>query len=205
MLPLNGELRVIVVDDHLVVRDALKAALVTAPGVQQVECAKYETEAVQLCADFHPDVVLFNMVKPSSAKTETLELINRQWPFARCVILTDTPQPILAGMARKEGGTALLGSSDTLSVLVDAVHTAASGGVFISSPPRNKPAADGSPTRREVEVLQHLSRGLSNEEIGQALGISCETVKGHLKNLFPKLDAANRAEAVSRAYQLGLL
>jgi DNA-binding NarL/FixJ family response regulator len=108
-------------------------------------------------------------------------------------------------LARRSGAAGYLSKSADRATLLEAIQTVAAGGFVFSQDPGRCPSCCPAPSAREPELLLHLGSGLWREELGQALGISAETVKSHIKAIFQKLGAADRAEAITRPYELGLL
>lgn len=192
-------IRVLIVDDHAVVRTGLESLLGILPGVDKVATAGTAAEALELCASFHPHVVLLDLRMPDMDGLTLLQSIRQEWPYMRAIIFTGVENPMQAAIARKHGAAGYVNKCDSPERLLAALEAVAGGGIFFPDD------SDGALTVREIEVLREASRGRTNEEIGRILGIAGQTVKGHLRNIFPKLQAANRAEAVARAHELGLL
>lgn len=195
----GNPLRILVVDDHAVVCGALEAML---SSVSHVATASDGSEALHLCATFDPHIVLLDLRMPGLDGYGMLPLLASRWPQIRVVILTSSAHSAAATLARKLGAAGFVLKSDPPASLLGALRAVADGGTHF---PEAASEAAETPTARELEVLFPLARGLTNEEIGLVLGISAQTVKGHVKSLFLKLQAANRAEAVARAHELGLL
>lgn len=196
-------LRILVVDDHPVVCGGLEAML---SSLARVAIATDGQEALRLCASFEPHLVLLDLRMPGLDGYATLALILQRWPHIRVIMLTGTEHAAEAVLARQAGAAGFVRKFDSPSNLLGAIRKVAAGGIHFPSPGSRKPEQPAEVlTTRELEVLRHLARGLTNEEIGQAIGAAAQTVKGHLKHLFPKLHAANRAEAVTRAHELRLL
>ena len=103
------------------------------------------------------------------------------------------------------GAAGFLSKSADPATVLRVIEKVAAGETHFDEAAGDVGADDGGLSPRELEVLRHLVRGLTNDEIGRALGVSGQTIKGHLKHIFPKLDAATRAEAVTRAHELGLI
>lgn len=196
-------LRILIVDDHPVVCGGLEAML---SAFARVAIATDGQEALRLCSSFEPHLVLLDLRMPGLDGYATLALIVQRWAHIRVIMLTGTEQAADATLARQAGAAGFVRKFDSPATLLGAIRTVAAGGNHFPSfvPRKPEPPAEVL-TTRELEVLRHLARGLTNEEIGQVMGVSAQTVKGHLKHLFPKLHAANRAEAVARAHELRLL
>jgi len=199
-----SKIRILIVDDHAVMRGGLEAMLSRASSIDQVATASGGEEALELCATFQPNVILMDLRMPGMDGQSAIQAITRSWPGIRIIVLTGNGTTADMRLARQNGALGFLSKSAEPAMLLKVIATVAAGG---SSFPAQVayPARDTGITPRELELLQHLARGLSNEEGGSALGITGQTVKGYLKFLFPKLGAANRAEAVNRAHQLNLI
>jgi len=195
-------IRLLIVDDHAVVRGGLEAMLSIAPGIERIATAADGAEALKLCGTFAPNVVLLDLRMPGLDGLGVLDAIARDWPRIRVIILTGNESPSEITLARRHGAAAFLSKSTDPAILLQVIKGVAAGGSYF---PDAVAAAESDLSPRELEVLQNLVRGLTNDEIGLALGVSGQTIKGHLKHIFPKLEAATRAEAVSRAHELRLV
>jgi DNA-binding NarL/FixJ family response regulator len=198
-------LRLLIVDDHAVVREGLEAMLGVDPAIGPVFTAASTAEALPVCAESRPDVVLLDLRMPGSDGFDALEIIRERWPAIRVLVLSASASPAEVALARRKGAAGYLSKSADRATLVAALRTVAAGGTLFAPESGPSPVAEPGLSGRELEVLRHLGRGLTNQELGLALGISPETVKSHVKAIFHKLEAADRAEAVARAYELGLL
>lgn len=193
--------RLLIVDDHAVVRGGLDAMLSAAPGIGQIATAHDGMEALKLCASFDPHVILLDVRMPGMDGHSAMQTIGEKWPHIRVIILTGNDTPADIKLARRHGAAGFLSKSEGPATLLRVIEKVSAGGT--SFPEVRDSDCDLSP--RELEVLRHLVRGLTNDDIGRALGVSGQTIKGHLKHIFPKLDAATRAEAVNRVHELGLV
>lgn len=204
----NGQdtLRLLIVDDHAVVREGLEALLHMALAPVEIATASTGHGALQICPAFQPHMILLDVRMPGGDGFELLELLQRDRPGIRVLLLSASATHAEVNLARRKGAVGYLSKSAEGADIVTAIRTILNGGTSFAA---GEPGMDsGSPTTlsaRELDVLRHLGRGLSNQELGRVLGISETTVKAHLRAVFVKLEAADRAEAVSRAYQLGLL
>ena len=203
-------LRVIVADDHPVVREGLRAILDAEPDLDVVGEAGSGAEAVELAARLRPDVVLMDLRMPGMDGVEATGRIAAAGAARVLVVTTyDTDSDILRAV--EAGATGYLLKDTPRRELTAAVRAAARGETVLAPPVARKllsrvrlPAVD-APTRRELEVLAEVSRGLSNVEIGRALHISEATVKTHLVRVFEKLGVSDRTAAVTTALSQGLL
>lgn len=204
--PVNPEprIRLLIVDDHAVVREGLEAMLSMAPEIRRIATAAGFTDALAACEELQPDVVLLDLRLPGSDGFQVLGEIRRRWQAIRVLMLSSSATAAEVSLARQRGASGYLEKSvDRATLLAAIVRVAAGGSCFRSAADPGRSFPDLSP--RELEVLSHLGRGLGNDDLGIALGVSGETIKSHLKAIFQKLGASGRAEAVSRGYELGLL
>ena len=216
-----------IIDDHLVVREGLDAMLASAPVIVSLATAGNAKEALEVCESFAPNVVLLDVRMPGSDGYHVLDQIHRRWPAIRVIMFSSSATTAEIQLARQRGASGYLSKSAGRDALLAAILEVASGSThFISG---SGSAASGSVgsgavgmgstgsgsvnagsaainlSPRELEVLLHLGRGLSNDELGRAIGISGETIKSHLKSIFQKLGVSGRSEAVARGYDLGIL
>jgi DNA-binding NarL/FixJ family response regulator len=202
---LEPRIRLLIVDDHAVVREGLEAMLSMAPEISRIATAGDCAEALAVCGTFHPDVVLLDLRLPGSDGFQVLDEIRRHSQRIRVLMLSSSATAAEVALARQRGASGYLEKSVDRATLLAAIGRVAAGGscFFRPAADRDRITPDLSP--RELEVLSHLGRGLGNEDLGLALGVSGETIKSHLKAIFQKLGVSCRAEAVSRGYELGLL
>lgn len=204
MIP-EKSLRLLIIDDHAVVREGLEAMLGAVSGFERIATAASTEEALPICESLRPSVVLLDLRMPGSDGFNALEIIHQRWPEIRVLILSASATVAEVQLARRNGAAGYLSKSADRATLMEAIRAVAAGGLVFSPETAATSSSSVTLSARELEVLRHLGRGLSNQQLGQALGISSETVKSHVKAIFHKLDAADRAEAISRAYELGLL
>ncbi len=203
-------LRVLVVDDHPVVREGLRAMLDAEPDVEVVGEAESGPDAVRLAAELRPDVVLMDLRMPGGDGVAATERIAAAG-LSRVLVVTtyDTDSDILRAV--EAGATGYLLKDTPRGQLADAVRAAARGETVLAPPvaaklvTRMRGPAPESLTPREVEVLRQVARGLSNPEVGRALFISEATVKTHLIRVFDKLGVGDRTAAVTVAMSRGIL
>ncbi|MCX5113360.1 response regulator transcription factor [Streptomyces sp. NBC_00378] len=207
----GGRIRVVVVDDHTVMRAGVVALLAGEDGIEIVGEAGDGRDALDLVARHDPDVALVDLRMPVlDGVGATTEIVAR-YPRTRVLILTtyDTDQDIERGV--EAGAIGYLLKDTTREQLADAIRSAARGETVLA--PRvaekliarmRRPAQEPL-TARETDVLDAVADGLTNAEIGRRLVIAEATVKTHLLRLFAKLDVSDRTRAVVVAMERGLL
>jgi DNA-binding NarL/FixJ family response regulator len=199
---LQTSLRLLIVDDHEVILGGLEAMLYEAPGIESVATASDALTALNLCETFAPHIVLLDLRMPGMDGHSALERLSQDWPQVRVIILSGSDSAAEIKLAKRNGAAGFISKSSDPAGLLRIIHSIAAGGSYFPSSPT--PDTNELSTR-ELEVLQHLVRGLTNEEIGRVLGVTGQTIKGHLKLMFPKLGVATRTEAVARAQERGLI
>ncbi|GAB3300511.1 response regulator transcription factor [Geodermatophilus aquaeductus] len=203
--------RVLVVDDHPVVRGGLVGWLAAQEDLEVVGEAGDGQEALALVAATEPDVVLMDLRMPRMDGVTATERLAVSHPAVRVLVLTtyDTDADIVRAVAA--GATGYLLKDAPLPQLADAVRAAARGETVLAPPvaarlvSRMRAPAAEAPTARELEVLGGVARGLTNAEIGRELFIGEATVKTHLLRVFAKLGVDDRTRAVMVAVERGLL
>jgi len=208
-------IRVLIADDHMVVREGLRAILEAAPDLLPVGEATDGAEAVRLVGEKTPDVVLMDLRMPGMDGIEAIRQISAQYPEVQVVILTtyDEDDYIVRGL--RAGARGYLLKDSGRKVLFEAIRAAARGESLL--PPEvvakvvanlqspHQPVEAEALSKRENQVLAQLVRGAPNKEIALELSISERTVKAHVTSIFNKLGASSRAEAVAIALRTGLL
>ena len=207
-------LRVLIADDHLVVREGLRAILETAPDLELVGEAADGAEAVRLAGELEPDVVLMDLAMPNVDGIEAIRQIRTLYPEIEVVILTtyDDDEYIVRGL--RAGARGYLLKDAGRQVLFEAIRAAARGESLLPPTVVEKvvahlaepgPAKAGGLTERERQVLTLLAQGSANKQIAARLHITERTVKAHVTSIFNKLGVNSRAEAVAVALRRGLL
>ena len=210
---MSNPIRILIADDHPVVRDGLVAILGTQPDFDVIGEAGTGVEVIRQAETLEPDVILLDLEMPELDGVETLKRLQQIETTTRVIVFTafDTDERILDAVQAGAQGYLLKGvPRDELFNAIRVVH---GGGSLLQpvvaskllrqvSHPTSEPE---SLTPRELEVLQLVAQGLANKDIAQALVISERTVKFHVSSIMGKLGAGNRTEAVSLATQQGLV
>lgn len=201
-------IRVLTVDDHPVVRAGIAAMLANEADIEVIGEAANGAQAVALFEAHRPDVVLMDLQMPEVGGVSAIRAIREIDPDARVVALTTYDGDADIHRALSAGACAYLLKDAMIDQLIAAIRAAAKGRRVIPAAVANTlaeytPRVDLTP--REIELLEHVARGLGNKEIALAIGRSTETVKAHLESIFRKLNARDRAHAVTIALQRGFI
>jgi len=209
-----GTIKVLIVDDHPVVREGLAAMLARAPDIEVVGEARDGQEAIEQVGALQPDVVLMDLQMPRVDGVEAIKQIRVRQPRVQTIVLTTygDDESIFRGL--EAGARGYLLKDAPRDELFRAVRAVARGESLLQPAvatrlldrfSRRPAPAQETLTERELDVLRLLARGSANKEIGAALHISESTVKTHVANIFQKLDVSDRTEAVTAALRRGLL
>lgn len=204
--------RVLVVDDHAVVRGGLRLFLLAFDDLDLVGEANSGERALALCADLQPDVVLMDLVMPGMGGVEAIRLLRQRHPQVQVIALTSFPEDELVQAALRAGAISYLLKTISAGELAAAIRAAAAGQATLAPEATQALLRQAGPppvghdlTERERQVLVLLVQGLSNAEIAAQLVVSESTAKFHVSNILSKLQAGSRAEAVAVALQSGLV
>ncbi len=203
-----GRIRIVVVDDHFIVRTGLLSLLRTEPGLVVVGEAADGDEGIKLFEQHRPDLMLIDLRMPGKTGHEVTRHIRRITPEARILMLSGYEGDADIQAALEAGVRGYVFKSVTGEELIPAIHAVAAGRRWIPQnvAARLKLGSTFEPlTARELEVLTQLASGQANKEIADTLGISEHTTKGHLKSILGKLRVADRTQAVIAAVQRGLI
>lgn len=206
-------IRVLIVDDHAMVRSGIKNFIYGFDWMEPVGEAGSGVEAVEFCATHEVDVVLMDMVMPMMDGSEATRRIMALGKPVKVIVLTSFHEQDLVEQALQAGATSYLLKNVTAEELASAIRAAYSGHSTLApeatealiNATRQKPGVGFDLTDREQEILALLAKGLTNLEISNQLSISMATVKYHLTNIFTKLGAKNRVEAATIALENDLV
>jgi NarL family two-component system response regulator LiaR len=208
---------IILVDDHEVVRNGVRAYLETLPDFQVVGEAASGEEAIRIVSDLIPDLVLMDLIMPGLDGVETIRRIKKISPRTQVVVLTSYHEDVHIFPALKAGAISYILKDMKMDKLVDALHRAVQGEVTLhprvavrvlqnirGENPESEPLFTEL-TERETDVLKLIASGLPNSQIAEKLVISENTVKGHVSNILSKLHMADRTQVAVYAWQKGIV
>jgi NarL family two-component system response regulator YdfI len=213
---MSDPIRLLVADDHLIIRQGLRLILETEAGFELVGEAADGAEAVRLCGEMNPDVVLMDLRMPGMDGLTAIERLHTVSPEIAVVILTTFNEDDLMMRGLRAGAKGYLLKDTDRETLFNTIRAAARGETLLKpeiiarvlsqtgqeSPPGS---AQSDLTEREMEVLRAVARGERSKEIAVRLGISERTVKAHLASIYNRLGVDSRAAAIAVAAQKGLL
>jgi DNA-binding NarL/FixJ family response regulator len=206
-------IRVLIADDHNVVRQGLRVFLGLDSELEVVtgEAANGE-EALSMARQFQPDVVLMDLVMPGMDGVTATEVIRRELPMIEVVVLTSVLEDSLVIGAMRAGASGYLLKDAQADELCRAIKAVAAGQVYLAPQAAMRlmneirtPQSSSTLTERETDVLRLLAQGASNKEIARDLFLGEKTIKTHVSNILSKLGVQSRTQAALRAVHLGLV
>lgn len=209
----SSTIRVMIVDDHTMVRKGLAAMLKAKADLELVGEACDGREALSVCERARPDVILMDLLMPKMDGTATIQVIRERWPQTQIVTLTSFGEKELVHEALRAGAISYLLKNVSVDELADAIRAAHAGRPTLAPEATQAliQAASQEPepvydlTRREYEVLELMAEGLTNPDIAARLTISRSTARAHVSHILSKLEVSNRAEAVALALRSELV
>jgi len=211
----TAPIRVVIVDDHSLLREGTRQILLHDPGIEVVGESGRGDEAVKLVAELQPDVVLLDLRLPGLPGIEAARRIAKESPATRVLVVTAYDEEDYVLEALQAGAAGYLLKTAPAAELVDAVHAVAAGTTVLEPSisaalarrwtRSDGPGGAGQLSTRELEVLRMTAHGMANKEIARKLGLSLRTVEGHLNRTFAKLGVASRTEAVFTAVNQHLI
>jgi NarL family two-component system response regulator LiaR len=210
-------IRILIADDHAIVREGLRALISTKPDMELVGEAADGVEAVLKARSLRPDVILLDLVMPRKDGIEAIGEIKGENPEARILVLTSFAEDHKVFPAIQAGALGYLLKDSSPQELLKAIREVYQGESSLHPtiarklirelhrPPGSLPPTEEPLTEREMEVLSLVARGLSNQEIADRLVVSERTVRTHVSNILGKLHLANRTQAALYAVREGLV
>ncbi len=207
--------RILIADDHAVVREGLRTLISTKPGMAVVGEASDGLEAVALARTLRPDVILLDMVMPHMDGLQAINAIKQENPSARILVLTSCDDDERVFSAIKAGALGYLLKDSSPQQLLQAIDDVYQGRSSLHpaialkvirelNQPSNLPPTEEPLSERELETLRFIAQGLTNQEIAEKLTISERTVGKHVSNILGKLHLANRTQVALYALRRGL-
>lgn len=201
-------IKVAIVDDHSVVRIGIKYVLKTEPRLSFVGEASTGEEALPLVERVKPDILLLDVRMPGMDGLAVLKEVLARYPEQKIVMLTTSLAEEDVYQSLKLGAKGYVVKDNAPAKIVEAILTVAEGGRYIEEVAQTAyevRSGERGLSPRELDVLKFVSKGCANTEIAELLGVSHNTVKNHLKAIFEKMGAADRAEAVALALRRGVI
>lgn len=201
-------IRVLAIDDHPMLREGIAAIIDAQSDMRLIGTAENGARAVEMYDALRPDVTLMDLQMPVMNGVEAIRAIRAEHPAARIIVLTTYAGDHRAVTALKTGASGYLLKSALRTEMLDTIREVHAGRRRVLAEVATEIAlySDHEPlSARELEVLQHVSRGRANKRIAAEMDIVEDTVKAHLKNIFAKLDVADRTQAVTVAARRGII
>lgn len=208
MVEPSAAIRIMVVDDHPVLRSGIIAIIEGQVDMVVVAEASNGAEAVEQFRQVRPDVTLMDLQMPHMGGVEAIQNIRSEFAKARIIVLTTYAGDAQAMRALKAGAVGYLLKSTVRKELLDTVREIHAGRRHIPAEIAQEiafHAADDALSEREISVLGYVAAGKANKEIAWLLAVSEDTVKAHMRNIFAKLDVGDRTQAVTTALRRGLI
>ena len=204
---MKKNIRVLIADDHMIVRMGLATLIGLEPDLSVVGEAENGESAIALAKELRPDVIIMDLMMPGLNGADATDAILKSMPQAKILLLTTFGAAEGVRRALTAGAAGALVKDSSNDQLLDAIRAVAAGRRVLS--PEIAKNVESAPsvdlTDRQREIVRLLVKGLTNQDIARISGISLEGVKSHLKSIYQKLDVSSRTEAASRALVEGLV
>ncbi|WP_319567900.1 response regulator transcription factor [Cohaesibacter marisflavi] len=210
---MKEKIRIVIADDHALVRDGIRARLELEETIEIVAEAEDGFQAIEKARDFQPDILMLDISMPNCNGLEAAEQIHIVSPDSRILFLSMHDNPEYVRAAVKSGASGFLLKDIGASDMVKAIETISQGDYYFSKnisvdalkPAKEKPENPFNLTEREIEVLRGIALGKANKEIAGDLGIGVRTVESHRQRMREKLGGGNAAQLTHMAMELGLV
>lgn len=199
---------VLIVDDHPLLREGVAAVLEAEPDIRVVGEAADGQDAITQFERLRPDVVLMDLQMPGVDGVEAIGAIRARAPDARIIVLTTYAGDVRALSALRAGASGYLLKSSLRRELIDTIRAVLDGQRCLHPEVAHDIAVNAIAeplSEREIDVLRRVAQGSANKEIARALSLSEDTVKGHMRSIFSKLDVTDRTQAVTVAHRRGII
>lgn len=205
---MKAKLKVLLVDDHLVVRMGLSTLIGLEKDISVVDTADNGKEAIRLVRQHHPDVIVMDLMMPEMGGAEATARIMKEFPSSHILLLTTFGDSDDLRSALDAGAISAIVKDASHGELISAIRETAAGHRVIS--PEIRQAITGSDStpelnKRQIDILTYAAKGMITDAIAEKLGIGPDCVKAHLRTAFSKLGASSRSEAVAIALRKNLL
>ena len=204
----DRKIKVLLVDDHVVVRMGLKAIVDLENDLKVVGEAANGEDAIKLAKQLDPDVAVVDLMMPKMNGIETTTILTRDFPGTKVLILTTFSDSNEVGLAMAAGAHGALSKDSSHGDIINAIRRVAAGEKYVSPEITAALSAESTTPKlsaRHIEILAYAAKGLTNADIARVLGIGVDCVKAHMKTAFSRLGASNRSEAVALALRKNLL
>jgi NarL family two-component system response regulator LiaR len=206
------KIKVLSVDDHEIFRGGIEFMLLAFDDIELVGQAQSGEEALQMCAEHEPDVILMDMMMPGMDGAAATQAVKRHFPQVQVIALTSFQEGDMVKRIMQAGAIGYLLKGVSIDELVAAIRSASKGQptlaveatqalIQAAAPP---PEIDYDLTQRQLDVLEHIVEGRSNIDIAERMVLSPSTVRHHVSEILSKLEASNRAEAAVIAMKHGI-
>jgi two-component system, NarL family, response regulator len=207
-MPIDKTIRVLVIDDHPMIRAGLIATISPEPDMEVIASAENGKDGVELYRQHKPDVALMDLKMPDMGGVEAIRAIRADFPLAKIVVLSTYERSEEIYQAMQAGAVTYLLKNTRSEKMIGVIRKVAAGGRPVPPEVAQKLADrmfESDLTNREIEVLDLIARGLRNKEIADRLNITEQTAQSHVKSILAKLSVHDRTEAVTIAIRRGIV